>query len=69
MPAIITNILAVLSAVAEWFVETVNTATGMFWDEAEQTLTAIGGLGIVGLGIAVILLVLRLIGNYLRLGQ
>lgn len=69
MPAIITNILAVLTAVAEWFVQTVDTATGMFWNEAEQTLTAIGGLGVIGLGIAVILLVLRLIGDYLRLGQ
>lgn len=68
VPAIVTNILAVLSEVAEWFVGAVESATAMFWD-SEQGLTVIGALGVIGLGIAVILLVLRLIGNYLRLGQ
>lgn len=62
---VLSAVLAVFSAILEWFVTAINTAVGIFW-AAETGLTFIGTLALLGLGIAVILMLFAMIRSYLK---
>lgn len=62
---VVSAVLAVFSAILEWFVTAINTAVGIFW-VAETGLTFIGTLAVLGLGIAVILMLFAMIRSYLK---
>lgn len=62
---VLSAVLAVFSAILEWFVTAINTAVGIFW-VAETGLTFIGTLAVLGLGIAVILMLFAMIRSYLK---
>lgn len=62
---VITAVLAVFSAILEWFVSAIETAVGIFW-VAETGLTFIGTLAVIGLGIAVVLMLLAMVRSYLK---
>lgn len=62
--AIITAILAVFSAIAEWFVDIMPTVLSIFW--AEGSLTILGALAVCGLAISVIFLVMGVIQKFLH---
>lgn len=65
VPAIIHNIIAIFKAVADWFVDAVNSATEMFWS-ASGDITALGAIALFSLGFAIILLVLAYIKSWLQ---
>lgn len=62
--AIITAILAIFEAIAEWFVTIVPTVLSIFW--AEGALTILGALAVCGLAISVIFLVMGVIQKFLH---
>ena len=64
MTSVLTSILAVFSAIGTWFVGSVEDMTPIFWNSSESSLTLIGVLSVAGLGIAVILMVVRLISKF-----
>lgn len=68
--AIITAILAIFTAIGNWFVEIIPDVLGIFWDAAansgEGALTILGALAVASLAIAVILLVFRWITNFFK---
>ena len=68
MNGVITAILAVFSGVAEWFSTAVTAMIPMFWVEAESgtgELTFLGALAVASLAIAVTLLLIRMIREFL----
>lgn len=60
---VLTAVLAVLSAIAGWFVETIPTLTGIFWSGG--ALTFVGTLATIGVGIACIMLVMSILRRFL----
>ena len=62
---VMTAILAVFSGIGDWFVEFLPTLYALFWS-AEAGLTFLGVLAVMGLGIAVIFLLIRVIQNFLH---
>lgn len=62
---VMTAILAVFSGIGEWFVEFLPTLYALFWS-AEAGLTFLGVLAVMGLGIAVVFLLIRVIQNFLH---
>ena len=67
---IIEAILAVWSAVLEWFGGAFEAIIPMFWVEgtggAAGTLTFMGTLAIAGMAIGVVFLLLRVVSNFLQ---
>lgn len=64
----LTDILAVFTSIGTWFVSIFNTIVGLFYDSTgDGGLTFIGTITIIGLGIAVILLVINWLKSLMRL--
>lgn len=61
---VIESMLAILTAIAGWFVETFNDISGLFYN-SETGLTFVGTLAVVGLGIGLILLVINTIRRWI----
>lgn len=64
MTGVVSAITAVFTAIGEWFVAIVLTMLDIFY--IDGALTFIGTLAVMGLGIAVILLILAMIRSYIR---
>lgn len=64
MTGVVSAITAVFTAIGEWFVAIVLTMLDIFY--VDGALTFIGTLAVMGLGIAVILLILAMIRSYIR---
>lgn len=62
--SILAAILAVLSQVGAWFIETLQTVVSLFY--GESGLTFFGVLAIASLGIALVLLFIRLVTNFIQ---
>lgn len=65
MNSVLTAILAVFLAVAEWIGSAVTAITPMFW-VAGTGLTFLGTLAVAGLAFAVAFLIIGLIQNFMR---
>lgn len=65
MESVVTAVLAVCTAVGEWFVTAIELMTPIFW--VNGALTFIGTLTVMGLAFAIILLVIAAIRAALRL--
>ena len=63
--SVVTAILAVCTAVGEWFISAVTMMTALFWSNG--ALTFIGTLTVMGLALAIILLVIAAIRSALKL--
>lgn len=68
MTEVLTAIFSVLTAVVEWFITVIPAVVSIFW-VAGTGLTFIGTTTLIGLGIAIILLVLNVVSNYLHFGR
>lgn len=64
MASVIEAILAVLTAISTWIVSTIGSLSSIFW-VAETGLTFIGTLAVIGVGIAVVMLLISLIRRFL----
>lgn len=64
MASVIEAILAVLTAISTWIVTTIGSLSSIFW-VAETGLTFIGTLAVIGVGIAVVMLLITLIRRFL----
>lgn len=68
--SVLESILAVFSAVGEWFSTFVPTLFALFWTPGASgeagTLTFLGVLAVAGLAISVVFLVVGLIQNFLH---
>lgn len=57
-------VLAVFSGIATWFTEAVPSMIPMFW--ADNNLTFLGVLSVASLGVAIILMIVRVVINFLQ---
>lgn len=64
MTGVVSAITGVFTEIGEWFVNIVIAMLDIFY--VEGSLTFIGTLAVMGLGIAVILMVLAMIRSYIR---
>lgn len=63
---LLTAIFAVFTAVGNWIMEQLAALPSIFWNADDNSLTFLGVLAIVGLGISVIFLMIRVIQNFLH---
>lgn len=67
---VLSSILAVFTAIGEWFSEFVPTLYGLFWTAGESggegSLTFLGVLAVAGLAISIVFLVVGLIQKFLH---
>ena len=63
---ILSAVLDVFSEVGTWLTGALSDMTGIFWDATNNQLTLLGVLAVVGLGFAVIFLVIGIIQNFLH---
>lgn len=68
MTSVVNSILDVFSEIGSWFAETVPTFYILFYDP-ETGLTFLGVLAVVAVGIAIILLIFRLINDFLNFSR
>jgi hypothetical protein len=68
MTSVVTAILAVFTAIGEWFGTAVNTLSPMFYT-AEEGLTFMGTLAVCSLGVSIILLIVGIIQRFLKFGS
>jgi len=70
MSDVLTSVLAVFTAMAEWFGSAFDAVIPIFWTAASSggtgSLTFIGVLAVAGLAVAVTLLLLRWVTNFLQ---
>lgn len=65
-PTITGSIFAIFTEIIAWFTESMNTVSEMFYN-SNSGLTLFGSLAVVGLGIAIVLLLVNVIKGMLRL--
>lgn len=63
---IVSQVLSTFDKIGQWLITALKSFMGLFY-EAESGLTIFGTLAVVGLGISVVLLVFRIIQNFLHL--
>lgn len=65
---ILTQILGVFTEVGEWFVSIINVIIGLFWTTSETggSLTVLGTLAIITLGIGLITMVIAMIRSFFK---
>lgn len=61
---VLTAVLAVFTAIADWFTNILPTIMTMFY--AEGALTFLGVLAVAGLGVSIIFLLIGVISNFLH---
>lgn len=66
MTTVVTSILAVFSAITEWFTSTLSEVGVLFYN-ADSGLTFIGTISVIGVAIGVTLMVIAMIRSLLRL--
>lgn len=64
---ILDAVFGVFTQVSDWFVTAVEAVIPMFY--ANGSLTFLGVLSVASLGISVIMLILRIIGDYLNFSR
>ena len=62
--SVLESVLAVFTAIANWFVSTINALVPIFY--ADNNLTFIGTLAACGVGVGIIMLVINLVRRFLR---
>lgn len=67
MNGVVTSIFEVFSSVGDWFVSAINDLIPMFY--GESGLTFLGALSVVALGISIIMLLVRVIGDFLHFSR
>lgn len=64
--ALLTAIFAIFGDVGDWIVEMLGSITSLFWNATDNSLTFLGVLSLVSLGISVIFLMIRVVQNFLH---
>ena len=67
MKVMIESIVGVWEDVMSAIVGLFNSAQGLFWNSTDSTLTFLGVLSVIGVAIAIVLLVVNLIRDFLQL--
>lgn len=65
IPDVLTAVLAVMTGVVEWFVESIPLVIALFW--AEGSLTFLGVLAVISVAIGVLFLIFGVISSFLGL--
>lgn len=63
---IVEAIFNVFTEVGDWIVTAFNQMIPIFWNATDSTLTVMGTLGVIALGINVILLFLGIVQRFLK---
>lgn len=66
MNGIITAIFGVFQSILEWLVGSMETVVPLFYNTDTSSLTLIGTLSIIGLGLSVVFLLIGIIRGFLR---
>lgn len=64
--ALLTAIFAIFGDVGDWIVEMLGSITSLFWNATDNSLTFLGVLSLISLGISVIFLMIRVVQNFLH---
>lgn len=69
---IISKMLAVFTSIGDWLITSLQSFMNLFWTPAAESggsgsLTVFGGLAIAGLGISVVMMLFKVIQNFLHL--
>ena len=64
--ALLTAIFAVFSDVGEWIMTQLGLVSELFWNSTDSSLTFLGVLALVSVGISVIFLMIRVVQNFLH---
>lgn len=64
--ALLTAIFAIFGDVGDWIVEMLGSITALFWNATDSSLTFLGVLSLISLGISVIFLMIRVVQNFLH---
>ena len=59
----------VIEAVGSWLITLVNNLIPIFYNATSETLTFIGWLTVIGFGVGMVMLVLRIVRSYTRVGR
>lgn len=59
----------VIEAVGSWLITLVNNLIPIFYNATEESLTFIGWLTVIGFGVGMVMLVLRIVRSYTRVGR
>lgn len=59
----------VIEAVGGWLLDLITKLIPVFYDATGQTLTFIGWLTVIGFAIGMVMLVLRIVRSYTRVGR
>lgn len=65
MTALVSAITAVFTALGTWIVSLFGLLTGIFWDATTSSLTFVGTVSIMALGVGIILLFVYLVKSFL----
>lgn len=66
MNGIVTAIFGVFESILEWLVGSMESVVPLFYNAETSSLTLIGTLSIVGLGLSVVFLLIGIIRGFLR---
>lgn len=66
MNAVVTAITGVFTSIANWISTTIPSITAIFYDAEAGTLTFLGVLAVVALGISIFFLLMGLVQNFLH---
>lgn len=69
MQTVLEDIGDVVEAVGGWLLQLVTSLITVFYNTTTQELTFIGWLTIIGFGIGMVLMVLRIVRSYTRVGR
>ena len=64
--SLLTAIFAVFTAVGDWIMTQLSELPSIFWNATDSSLTFLGVLAVVSLGISIIFLMIRVIQNFLH---
>lgn len=64
--SLLTAIFAVFTAVGDWIMTQLSDLPSIFWNTTDSSLTFLGVLAVVSLGISIIFLMIRVIQNFLH---
>ena len=64
--ALIVAIFAVFGDVGAWIIEQLGLVSELFWNSTDSSLTFLGVLALVSLGISIIFLMIRVVQNFLH---
>lgn len=69
MQTVLEDIGDVVEAVGTWLINVINLLVPLFYNSTAKELTFIGWLTVIGFGVGMVLMILRIVRSYTRVGR